>query len=193
MYGRRAWGPGGSVGRLTTLAVVVLLGAAAGYTVKALTETHEQTVRVVDAESGADLSHLVLRADARLTPLNGLRLRPGEPARYSFQITNTGTTAVRHLVARSVKVAENGADDRLAIRSISDPACSAVGRVECIFQQLDPGGTRTVRVTLDTSTRESPRDVLVIDTFVGRFTGPVGGSVPLEVVGRIETTTGRFS
>lgn len=181
------------MGRLTTTAVVVLLGAAAGYTVKALTETREQTVRVVDAESGADLSHLVLQADAHLTPADGSTLRPGHPVRYSFQVTNTGTTAVRHLVARSVKVAANDSGDRLAIRSISDPACSAVGRVECIFQQLDPGETRAVRVILDTSPRERPGDLFLIHTFVGRFTGPVGGSVPLEVVGRMRATTGRFS
>lgn len=193
MHGRRAGDRGDSVGRLTTTAVVVLLGAAAGYTVKALTETREQTVRVVDAEGGADLSHLRLGADARLSPLDGPRLRPGEPARYSFQVTNTGTTAVRHLVARSVKVAETGADDRLAVRSISDPACSAVGRVECIFRRLDPGETRTVRVTLGTSPAARPRERLVIHTFIGRFTGTVGGSVPLEVVGGVRATTGRFS
>lgn len=184
---------GDSVGRLTTTAIVVLLGAAAGYTVQALTQTREQTVRVVDAESGADLSHLVLRADARLTPAGGSAMRPGHPVHYSFQVTNTGTTAVRHLVARSVKVAANDSGDRLSIRSISDPACSAVGRVECIFQRLDPGETRAVRVVLDTSPRERAGDPFVIHTFVGRFTGPVGGSVPLEVVGRIEATSGWFS
>ncbi len=181
------------MGWLTTCAAVVLLGAAAGYTVKALTDTHEQTVRVVDTEGGADLSHLVLRADPHLAPLHGRRIVPGEPVRYSFQVTNTGTTAVRHLVARSVKVAMADADDRLAIRSISDPACTAVGRVECIFRRLDPGQTRTVRVTVDTSPRARPGCLLVIHTFIGRFTGPVGGSVPLEVVGGIDATTGRFS
>lgn len=181
------------MGRLTTFAVVVLLGAAAGYTVKALTDTHEQTARVVDAEGGGDLSHLVLRVDPHLTPLTGHRMVPGEPVRYSFQVTNNGTTAVRHLVARSVEVAAADADDRLAIRSISDPACTAVGRVECIFRRLEPGQTRTVRVTLNTRPEARPGRSLVIHTFIGRFTGPVGGSVPLEVVGGIDATTGRFS
>lgn len=186
------WRPGDSLGRLTSFAVVILLGAAAGFTVRALTDARPRPARVVDAEGTADLSHVVLRADTRLVPVGGRRLTPGKRARYSFTITNLGTDAIRHLVARSVRVAERGADDTLDVASVSDPACSGVGRVECIFQQLSPGETRTVRVVLNTSRVERPRDRIMIHTFIGRFTGPVGGSIPLEVVGDIKVTTGRF-
>jgi hypothetical protein len=183
------------VRRLTSLAAVVVCAAAAGFTVKVLTETESRPARVgvVDAEGDADLGRLSLRADAQLTSRTGDRLLPGQHAGYTFSVTNGGRDAIRHVVARSVKVAAPGTDDRLSVVSVSDAACWGIGRVECIFQQLAPGETRTVRVIVATPKDRPPRDRIVIHTFLGRFTEPVGGTVPLEVIGDIKATTGRFS
>ena len=181
------------MGRLTSVAAIIACGAAAGIGVKVLTDADDpHPVRVVDAEGDADLGRLSLGADPRLRPLTGDHLRPGAQAGYSFSVTNAGPDAIRHVVARSVKVA-SGRDDRLTVVSVSDPACWGVGRVECIFQELVPGETRTVRVVVATPLTRPPGGRLVIHTFIGRFTGPVGGAIPLEVVGDIKATTGRFS
>jgi hypothetical protein len=181
------------VRRLTSLAAVVLCATAAGFAVKVLTVADPRLARVVDAEGDADLGRLSIRADPRLAPLTGDRLVPGRRAGYSFSVTNAGPAAIRHVVARSVKVAAPGMDDRLAIVSVSDPSCWGIGRVECIFQQLAPGETRTVRVVVNTPVDRPPRGRMVIHTFMGRFTQPVGGTIPLEVIGEIKATTGRFS
>jgi hypothetical protein len=175
-------------------AVVVICAAAAGFAVKVLTtEADPRPARVVDAEGDADLGRLSLNADPRLVPLTGDRLVPGRRAGYSFSVTNAGPDAIRHVVARSVKVAAPGTDDRLAVVSVSDPACWGIGRVECIFQRLAPGETRTVRVVVDIPADRPPRGRMVIHTFMGRFTEPVGGTIPMEVLGEIRATTGRFS
>ncbi|GAA0337362.1 methane monooxygenase/ammonia monooxygenase subunit B [Actinoallomurus spadix] len=178
--------------RLTSLAAVVGCAAAAGYAVKALTVPEPRPARVIDADGDADLTHLSLHADPRLVPVTGHRLVPGRRARYAFTVTNAGTEGVRHVVARSVKVSAPGTDDRLAVVSVSDPSCSAIGRVECIFQRLAPGESRTVRVVVDTPADRPPRGRMTINTFLGRFTGPVGGTIPLEVIGEVRPTTGRF-
>ncbi|MEV5705574.1 hypothetical protein [Actinoallomurus sp. NPDC052274] len=179
--------------RLTSLAAVVGCAAAAGFAVKALTVPEPRPARVVDAEGDADLSHLSVRADPSLAPEAGHRLVPGHRAVYGFSVTNAGPETIRHVVARSVKVAAPGMDDRLSVVSVSDPACSGVGRVECIFQRLDPGETRTVRVVVETPADRPPRGRMTIHTFLGRFTEPIGGTIPLEVIGEIRATTGRFS
>ncbi|MCO5998816.1 methane monooxygenase/ammonia monooxygenase subunit B [Actinoallomurus rhizosphaericola] len=174
------------------MAALVGCAAAAGYAVKALTVPEPRPARVVDADGDADLAHLSIRADPRLVPVTGHRLVPGRPARYTFTVTNAGPEAVRHVVARSVKVAAPGTDDRLAVVSVSDPSCWGMGRVECIFQRLGPGETRTVRVVVNTPDDRPPRGRMTINTFLGRFTGPVGGTIPLEVIGEVRATTGRF-
>lgn len=179
--------------RLTSLAAVVACAAAAGFAVKVLTVADPRPARVVDAEGDADLDRLSIHADPQLAPVTGDRLVPGRRAGYSFSVTNAGPAAIRHVVARSVKVAAPGMDDRLAVVSVSDRSCWGIGRVECIFQQLAPGETRTVRVVVDTPVDRPPRGRMVIHTFMGRFTEPVGGTIPLEVIGEIKATTGRFS
>jgi hypothetical protein len=182
----------GAVRRLLILLAVLGLAAGAGLAVGALTGSGSHPFRVVDAESGADMSGLKLTADPHVTPLNEDGLRPGSRFGYSFRVTNTGKAVMRHIVVRSVKVASPATGGSLAIASISDPACWGVGHSECIFQRLKPGETRTVRVTAESSARDRPGDRLVIRTFAGRFSGPVGGSIPLEVVGDARVTTGRF-
>ncbi|GAA4637302.1 hypothetical protein GCM10023196_090560 [Actinoallomurus vinaceus] len=180
------------MGRLMSVGAVVACAAAAGFAVKALTVPESRPARVVDAEGDADLGRLTLRADPRLAPAAGDRLAPGERAGYSFSVTNAGSDTIRHVVVRSVKVAAPGTDERLAVVSVSDPSCWGIGRVECIFQELAPGRTRTVHVVVDTPANRPPRGRMVIQTFMGRFTEPVGGAIPLEVIGEIKVTTGRF-
>lgn len=178
--------------RLTSVLAVIACGATAGFAVKVLTDIDPRPVRVVDAEGDADLGRLSLGAQPDLVPVTGNRLVPDARAGYSFSVTNAGPDAIRHVVARSVKVATPGTDDRLSVVSVSDPACWGVGRVECIFQQLAPGETRTVQVVVRTPPRRPPGGRMMIHTFIGRFTEPVGGTIPLEVVGEIKATTGRF-
>jgi hypothetical protein len=177
------------------VAAVVVCAAAAGFAVKVLTETESRPARVgvVDAEGDADLGRLSLRADPHLASLTGDRLVPGGRAGYSFSVTNGGPDTIRHVVVRSVKVAAPGTDDRLSVVSVGDSACWGIGRVECIFQRLAPGETRTVRVIVATPKDRPPRGRMVINTFMGRFTEPVGGTIPLEVIGDIKATTGGFS
>src|SRR5437763_288864 len=181
---------GGSVRRLLVVLAVFVLAAGAGLAVSELTGRTSHPLRVVDSESGADMSDLRLGADRQVTPLDADELRPGSRFRYSFQATNAGVVPMRHVVVRSVKVAP--ATDGMTIAAISDPACWGVGHGECIFQRLGPGETRTVHVTVESSPRSRPGDRLVIRTFAGRFTGTVNGSVPLEVVGGARVTTGHF-
>jgi hypothetical protein len=175
-----------------SVAAVVACAAAAGFVVKALTVPEPRPAHVVDAEGEADLGRLTLRADPRLTPVAGDRLMPGSRAGYSFSVTNAGPDTIRHVVVRSVKVAAPGSDERLAVVSVSDPSCWGIGRVECIFQELGPGRTRAVHVVVKTPADRPPPGRMVIQTFMGRFTQPVGGAIPLEVIGEIKVTTGRF-
>lgn len=173
------------------LVVLAMLGLAAGavFAVQDLTGHASRPFRVVDSESEADMSGLKLRADEHVTPLGADELRPGSRFRYTFHVTNAGAVPIPYVVVRSVEV---GPADGMTIVALSDPACWGVGHGECIFQRLEPGETRTVRVTVESSPRSRPGDRLVIRTFTGRFTGTVDGSVPLEVVGGARVTTGSF-
>jgi hypothetical protein len=180
------------VRRLFVVLAIFGLAVGAGFAVMTLSGGAPRSVRVMDAGSGADLSDLELKADRHVTPLSEEGLRPGSRFRYSFSVTNTGKAEMRHIVVRSVKVASPATGGDLAIVSISDPACWGVGHGECIFQRLRSGETRTVHITAESSARNRPGDRLMIRTFTGRFSGPVGGSIPLEVVGDAQVTTGRF-
>lgn len=177
--------------RLLVVFAIAVLAAGAGLVVAELTGRASHPLRVVDSESGADLTDLRLRADRQVTPLEADGLRPGSRFRYSIHVTNAGEAPIRHVVVRSVKVASP--PNRMTVVALSDPACWGVGHTECIFQRLEPKETRTVRVTVESSPRSRPGDRLVIRTFTGRFTGTVDGSVPLEVVGGSRLTTGRFN
>jgi hypothetical protein len=177
------------VSRLLVVLAVFCLAVGAGFAVQELTGRASHSLRAVDSETGADMSDLKLRADRNVTPLEADELRPGSRFRYSFHVTNAGEAPMRHIVVRSVNV---GPTDGMTIVALSDPACWGVGHAECIFQRLEPGETRTVHVTVESSARSRPGDRLVIRTFTGRFTGAVDGSVPLEVVGGARETTGDF-
>jgi hypothetical protein len=173
---------------LLVVLAIFCLAAGAGFAVQELTGRASHPLRVVDSESGADMSDLKLRADRHVTPLGADELRPGSRFSYSFHVTNAGEVPMRHIVVRSVKVAPDG----MTIVAFSDPACWGVRYGECIFQRLEPGQTRTVHVTVESSPRSRPGERLMIRTFTGRFAGTVDGSVPLEVVGGARVTTGDF-
>lgn len=181
--------------RLLVMLAILALAAGAAYAVMGLTGTGPHPLRVVGTGTNADLSDVALQADRHVTPLSEDGLRPGTSFRYSFKITNTGETKLRHVAVRSVLTALPAAGTRPAVTSVSGPMCWGIGHTghtECIFHHLNPGETHTVRVTAQTSAQSRPGDWLIIHTFAGRFSGSTGGPVTLQVETEPQASVGRF-
>lgn len=138
----------------------------------------------VDAAHTESLSMIRLDVDRSVATVGHSRLVPGAAFRYAFRVTNTGVEPVRHLAVRS---------EGLDARTVSDPACSGRGEVDCLFASLGPGASRLVRVEAGTSPARKAGDKLIIRTYLGRYVRAPDGASTFDILGGWQETSATFA